>query len=170
MIDLNVNSFCGKFNVFHSSRANMCTMLALISEIRRFDRREHLVQIIIIYWWTTHPYLLANMGKQRDMMTSWHGNSFRIISSLWGEPQVIGGFPSQRASNAEFLCKTEQAEQTLELPVVEDATTLKWHHSEPPAPAIMFTVLQNREYNWNYPGQWSHEWLLVYRSGHHWSK
>ena len=36
------------------------------------------------------------------MMTSWYGNAFLITGSLWGEPPVIGGFPSQRVSNVSF--------------------------------------------------------------------
>ena len=38
------------------------------------------------------------------MMESWHGNAFRIVDPLWGEPPVTGGFTSQRDSKADFLC------------------------------------------------------------------
>ena len=37
-------------------------------------------------------------------MTSWHRNAFRIVRSLWGEPLLTDGFPSQWPSNAELLC------------------------------------------------------------------
>ena len=53
MIDLNVNSFCVKFNIFHISMANMWTMLAVVSNIQCYDLKEHLVQIIVIYWQKT---------------------------------------------------------------------------------------------------------------------
>ena len=33
------------------------------------------------------------------MMTSWHGNTFRIPGPLWGESFGFGSLPSQRASN-----------------------------------------------------------------------
>ena len=36
------------------------------------------------------------------MTTPWHGNVFRITGTLWGNPPVTGGFPSQRASNEEL--------------------------------------------------------------------
>ena len=38
------------------------------------------------------------------MKTFWHGNSFRITGSLWGQPQVTVGFPSQIASNEDLWC------------------------------------------------------------------
>ena len=64
MIDLNVNRFCVKLNVFHISTANMWTMLALVSNIQCFDLKEHLVQIIVIYWQKTPAsvqYIPRNM-------------------------------------------------------------------------------------------------------------
>ena len=67
-------------------------------------------------------------GAQGYHMISWHGNTFYITGPLWGEsighivpqelsnlffallahcernPQVTGGFPSQRASNVKLWC------------------------------------------------------------------
>ena len=72
MIDLNVNSFCGKFNVFHSSWANMYTLLALIFEIRRFDRWEHLVQTIVIHWRTTGASIpIDRHGKAKGLFVAY---------------------------------------------------------------------------------------------------
>ena len=34
--------------------------------------------------------------RRQIMMTSSNGNIFRVTGLLWGEPQVTGGFPSQR--------------------------------------------------------------------------
>ena len=36
------------------------------------------------------------------MMTLSNGNGFRVTGSLWGNPAVTGGFPSQKASNTSF--------------------------------------------------------------------
>ena len=49
------------------------------------------------------------------------------------KPPVTGGFPSQRASNAElgyFLCHYPEqiAGETVELPVIWDTITLMWRH------------------------------------------
>ena len=49
------------------------------------------------------------------MMTSCHGNAFRITGPLWGNPSVTGGFPSQRRSNAMLCCFNHwRSEQTVE--------------------------------------------------------
>ena len=66
------------FNVCHSSLVNTCTMLALISEIRRFDRREHLVQIIVIYWWTTHH----TYRRAWESEGVWWRHDMEILSAL----------------------------------------------------------------------------------------
>ena len=39
-----------------------------------------------------------------SMMTSSNGNIFRVTGPLWGKQPVIGGFPSQRARDAELWC------------------------------------------------------------------
>ena len=47
--------------------------------------------------------IIANKALQiycPNIMMSWHGNAFCITGPLWGES--TGGFPSQRASNAEI--------------------------------------------------------------------
>ena len=37
------------------------------------------------------------------MMTSSHGNAFRVTTPLWGNTSVIGGFPPQRALNSALM-------------------------------------------------------------------
>ena len=96
MIDLYVNSFCGKFNVFHISTANMGTILALVSKIQRFDRREHLVQIIVIYWRITHASVPTDRHRKRKgpflVIQIWCCLDMKMVSTLlvlqWGNPPV----------------------------------------------------------------------------------
>ena len=64
------------------------------------------------------------------MITSSHGNTFRITDSLWVESRSHL-FPLPGASNAEiwcFLCWSPEryVEQTIELLVIWDAITLSW--------------------------------------------
>ena len=85
MIDLYVNTFHGKLNVFHISTENMCTLLVLVSEIQRIDRWELLVRIAVIYWRILQLHILIDMEKKRpsswhtNVITPWHWNGFRII-------------------------------------------------------------------------------------------
>ena len=64
-----------------------------------------------------------------SMKTSWHGNTFRITSTLWWNPLVTGWFPSQMSSKAYLWhfrwCWPEQAdEQTVKLLVIWGTLTL----------------------------------------------
>ena len=43
-------------------------------------------------------------GLTENKMTSWHVDAFHIVGPLWGNPQDTGGFPSQKANNAELGC------------------------------------------------------------------
>ena len=50
---------------------------------------------------------------------------------MWGESTGDRWIPSQRTDNADFnfLCMHKQAfEQTVELPLILDATALMWRH------------------------------------------
>ena len=49
-----------------------------------------------------HPYQIVQIDWPLFMRTSWCGNNVCITGPLWGEFTVIGGFPSQRASNTEL--------------------------------------------------------------------
>ena len=61
-------------------------------------------------------------------MTLENGNVFRATGLCEGNPPVTGGFPSQKASNADLWCflwsAPEMFEQSFETPVIWDAITL----------------------------------------------
>ena len=59
------------------------------------------------------------------MMTSWHGNAFRITGPLWGESNT-DGVASQRASHAEIPL-LQSVEKTLELSVIWDSLVMRLH-------------------------------------------
>ena len=42
--------------------------------------------------------------NSREFNHTDHGYAFRITGPVWGNPLVIGGFPSQRTNNAELWC------------------------------------------------------------------
>ena len=47
-------------------------------------------------------YVTAEQSWRLAIMTSWHGNLFRITGLCAGNTPVIDGFPAQRDNNAEF--------------------------------------------------------------------
>ena len=68
-----------------------------------------------------------------DSLTWWQHDMemhSTLLALCEGNPSVTDGFPSQRASNAElwcFLCcHSEQAEQTVKLPVIRHTMMLMW--------------------------------------------
>ena len=72
-------------------------------------------------------------SPDKGSVKSWWCHGMEMLSVLLalceGNPLVTGGFPSQRASNAQLwsflFCKLEQAvEQTMELTVICDAMML----------------------------------------------
>ena len=67
------------------------------------------------------------------LMTSCHGNAFRITGPLWGKPPVTFGFSSQRDNNAEFWIFLDVSSNKLlnkqsELQVIWDTVNLTWRH------------------------------------------
>ena len=65
------------------------------------------------------------------MMMAWHGNTFSITDSLWGNPQLTSGFPSQNINNAELWYFIScYAEQIIEFWVIWDSMTIMWYHSD----------------------------------------
>ena len=101
------------------------------------------------YWWGNLSWAVyvksANILSQQTtvnqdllcaMMTSWNGNLFRITGPFLGDPPATAEFTSQRANNVEPWCFLwslfeQAAEQTVRLPVSEDAVTL-YHNSHFP--------------------------------------
>ena len=61
------------------------------------------------------------------MMTSCHGNDFRITDPVCG--QSISGFPSlMQSCSGTSVFSIKAVKQTIELPVIGDATTSIWGH------------------------------------------
>ena len=73
---------------------------------------------------------IPSMQRDKNMMTSWHGNALHITGPLWGEStghQWIPLTKGQQCGSLIFHCHPVQAiEQTVELPMVSDASTLIW--------------------------------------------
>ena len=73
----------------------------------------------VLRHWSCPCPPVASHSQSTDMMTSSNGNIFRVTSSLWGEPPVTGGFPSQRPVTWSFDIVHEQTvQQRIETPVI----------------------------------------------------
>ena len=80
-----------------------------------------------------HACYIEFLHHSINMVMSGHGNDLHIIGLLSGESisSVTGGFPSQKASNVKFmfsLLTDYTVEQTIGLPVIQDAMMFIWHH------------------------------------------
>ena len=76
------------------------------------------------------PTAIENMTK---LGRSWHGYTFLSLTLCAGNQSVTEGFPTQRASNAEFCwflyCQPRQAiEQVSKWPVQWGSFMFMWHH------------------------------------------
>ena len=67
---------------------------------------------------------VAHLIKYYIIMTSSNGNTFRVTGSLWGNPAVTGGFPSQSPVTQSFdvffdVCLIKRfMKQTIDTPVI----------------------------------------------------
>ena len=47
--------------------------------------------------------VISKLHSSGIIVTSWHGNAFRITGPLWGNPSVTSGFPSHSTSHKIFV-------------------------------------------------------------------
>ena len=87
---------------------------------------------VLIRKWATSEKRCAKIIICSAKLTSRHGNISALVVLCEGNPAFTSGFPSQRASNADFDIRLyhskETVEQAVKLLAIWDVMTLMWHH------------------------------------------